>query len=277
MKILLLSAFLFALSTSNSFGFTEASCDNCSESQARAAARNAAPNTNYTMHRVYVHDLETYTFRSYDVWHETEENMSITLSTNVQTPTSVKDEWDNWTVLADVILEPFPPIIVPPTPHDSAYDLVNNVLGLETLFNNHVGALTGWDLSSPLLQGVASSLQNKVDNVENAITIKFSDGSSITMRIVSYNITQKRIVIEFGSAINDEGLSIFQDPSVLEGSSFDMNSSTDSFYDYLRRNNISVVDYSGNVLDYISPAATGGWVCYANNSDASVTCRFQQN
>ena len=97
------------------------------------------------------------------------------------------------------------------------------------------------------------------------------------MRIVSYNITQKRIVIEFGSAINDEGLSIFQDPSVLEGSSFDMNSSTDSFYDYLRRNNISVVDYSGNVLDYISPAATGGWVCYANNSDASVTCRFQQN
>lgn len=155
MKTFFISILLLAFSASNSFGFTEASCSNCSESQARAKARGVAPSANYQMHRVYVHDLETPAFHSYDVWHETEEGTSITLVMNAELPTNVQADWDTaLTVQTAVIYEPFLPIDVAPGDFGSAYDAINDSNALNNIFHEGI-ADRQLDTTLGILSGLA--------------------------------------------------------------------------------------------------------------------------
>lgn len=95
------------------------------------------------------------------------------------------------------------------------------------------------------------------------------------MSITSFNLKTGLITVEFDSARSAEGQPIYPDPTDLEGTTVTTNISADAFFDYLQRNDVSMVDVSGNWLYSMPSWQTGGWVCYATQTGTE--CRFQQN
>lgn len=278
MNNLFLSLIVFAVSATDGNAFFEASCPNCSVQQARSAALEAVPDYGGGVWRAYIHDLETLRFYAFDVIREVEPGFSwnrvIDVNENDIPNHVIKDRDAAYSLMGDVVFEPFDPVIVAPDDYESAYDVVDNQVGLQQIWKKYVDDRSWYGYKFDTLLGMASTLLNKVSNVNNGVAYHFVDGSRIGMVIVAYWPDEGKVVLEFSWAEDKDGNPVFQDVDQLGGSTLQMDLVTDSVTDFFDRNNVTLRDLDGALIGNLT-GSSAKFVC--SSTATGVMCAVDKH
>ena len=274
MKNLFLSLMTFAAFSAHADGFYEASCPNCSVQQARSAALEAVPDYGGGVWRAYIHDLETLAFYAFDIIREVEPGFSWNKVIDVgenDIPQQIRKDRDvAYSLMSDVVYEPFDPVIVSPGHYESAYDVVDSKVGLQQIWNMYVDKRSWYGYEFDTLMGLASTLLNKVANISNGVAYHFVDGSRIGMAIVAYWPDEGKVVLEFSWAEDKDGNPIFQDVDQLGGSTLTVGLVTDSVRDYFDRNHVALRDFNGAPIGHLK-GSSATFVCSSTSTGVMCT------
>lgn len=264
------------LFSSSVLAFTEGSCNNCTEQQRRGVAQTVAPYTSYEWHRVYIHDLESMTFHAYDVRHEIEPGSAVTRVRNVTIPTDIKEQWDAVARINTVVIVGTGGIVdIPASEYPTAYDMVNNNIGMHWAYQNWVEEndlrFVGGFLSPGqvfTLTNLAAALTTKVSNMNIYSRLQFADGSSIKLNVVTIDLGTGEIEVEFGSGKDADGNPIYQDITDLSGSTIAFGSVGNAlaFANYIDRN--------GGTIDLaLGGGGGGGYTFSCDKTPTGIKCR----